>query len=232
MGRDLSLAPCGLVVERVETEAAGLLIVARPALPTAACPTCGSASARVHSTYQRFLADLPAHGRAVRISVRTRRFRCALTTCDQRIFTERLAATAARPFARRTMRLEGIVHHLGVALGGRPGQGFARRLLLPVSKDTLLRVVRRHAALPVEVRAWLASMTGRSSAVIIMERSSAIWSNGASSISCPIARQQLLPPGLPHGPRSPSSRGIVVQDIYKLPPRAARKRSRLPTAGT
>ena len=100
MGRDLSLAPCGLVVERVETEAAGLLIVARPALPTAACPTCGSASARVHSTYQRFLADLPAHGRAVRISVRTRRFRCAMMTCGQRIFTERLAATAARPFAR------------------------------------------------------------------------------------------------------------------------------------
>ena len=57
MGRDLSLAPCGLVVERVETEAAGLLIVARPALPTAVCPTCGFASARVHSTYQRFLGD-------------------------------------------------------------------------------------------------------------------------------------------------------------------------------
>jgi len=150
MGRDLSLAPCGLVVERVETGAAGLLIVARPALTTAACPTCGSASTRIHSTYQRSLADLPAQGRAVRISVRTRRFRCALPTCGQRIFTERLVATAARPFARRTTRLEGIVHHLGLALGGRPGQGFARRLLLPVSKDTLLRVVRRHAAAPAE----------------------------------------------------------------------------------
>jgi hypothetical protein len=33
MGRDLSLAPCGLVVERVETEAAGSLIVVRPAEP-------------------------------------------------------------------------------------------------------------------------------------------------------------------------------------------------------
>ena len=43
-----------------------------------------------------------------------------------------------------------IVHHLGLALGGRPGQSFARRLLLPVSKDTLLRVVRRRAALPTE----------------------------------------------------------------------------------
>ena len=151
MGRDLSLAPCGLVVERVETEAEGLLILARPASATAVCPTCGFASARIHSTYRRMLADLPAQGRAVRISVSTRRFRCALVRCHQRIFTERLAATAARPFARRTMRLEGIVHHLGLALDGRPGQGFARRLLLPVSKDTLLRVVRRHAMLPVEV---------------------------------------------------------------------------------
>jgi transposase len=151
MGRDLSLAPCGLVVERVETEAAGLLIVARPALKAAVCPTCGSPSTRIHSTYQRSLADLPAQGRAVRISVRTGRFRCALPTCDQRIFTERLVATAARRFARRTTRLKGIVLHLGLALGGRPGQGFARRLLLPVSKGTLLRVVRRHAAPPAEV---------------------------------------------------------------------------------
>jgi transposase len=54
-----------------------------------------------------------------------------------------------RPFARRTTRLESIVHYLGVALGGRPGQSFTRRLLLPVSKDTLLRVVRRQVPPPV-----------------------------------------------------------------------------------
>ena len=35
------------------------------------------------------------------------------------------------------------VHHLGLALGGRPAARFARRLMLPVSNDTLLRVVRR-----------------------------------------------------------------------------------------
>ena len=146
MSRDLSLAPCGLVVERIEVAPSGLVILARPAVKTADCPICGSPSARIHSTYQRSLADLPSHGRAVRIKLATRRFRCVLATCSRRIFTERLAATGAHPFARRTARLEGIVHHLGLALGGRPGQGFARRLLLPVSKDTLLRVVRRHAA--------------------------------------------------------------------------------------
>jgi transposase len=150
VGRDLSLAPCGLVVERIEVGAGGVLMLACPASKTATCPACGSGSGRIHSTYERTLSDLPSQGQVVRIRLRTRRFRCVLATCRQRIFTERLAATSGRPFARRTTRLEGIVHHLGLALGGRPGQGFARRLRLPVSRDTLLRVVRRHATLPVE----------------------------------------------------------------------------------
>src|SRR5277367_2745216 len=148
MGRDLSLAPCGLFIESAEPETGLLVISARPSSGTADCPLCGSTSAKIHSTYQRSLTDLPSHGRAVRIKLSTRRFRCVLATCVRRIFTERLTATAGRPFARRTTRLEGIVHHLGLALGGRPGQGFARRLRLPVSRDTLLRVVRRHAAPP------------------------------------------------------------------------------------
>ncbi len=33
--------------------------------------------------------------------------------------------------------------HLGLALGGRPAAAFANRLMMPVSNDTLLRVVRR-----------------------------------------------------------------------------------------
>ena len=46
------------------------------------------------------------------------------------------------PWARRTGRLDYIFHHLGLALGGRPAASFARRLMLQVSNDTLLRVVR------------------------------------------------------------------------------------------
>jgi hypothetical protein len=45
----------------------------------------------------------------------------------------------------RTARLEAIVHHLGVALGGRPAASLAWRLTLLVSKDARLRVVRRRA---------------------------------------------------------------------------------------
>ena len=45
----------------------------------------------------------------------------------------------------RTSRLEGLVHHLGLALGGRPAASFAKRLMLTVSNDMLLRVLRRGA---------------------------------------------------------------------------------------
>ena len=48
--------------------------------------------------------------------------------------------------ARRTSRPESIVHHLGIALGGRPAATLARHLMLPVSRDMLLRVVRRCAS--------------------------------------------------------------------------------------
>ncbi len=62
--------------------------------------------------------------------------------------TERFADGILAPSARGTARLDSIVHHLGLALGGRPAAGFARRLMLPVSKDTLLRVVRRRSRSP------------------------------------------------------------------------------------
>jgi transposase len=41
--------------------------------------------------------------------------------------------------------MDHIIHQLGLSLGGRPAATFAKRLMLPVSNDTLLRVVRRRA---------------------------------------------------------------------------------------
>ena len=74
-----------------------------------------------------------------------RRFLCGVPSCRRQVFAERFGTTVLAERARRTGRLEQVVHHLGLALGGRPGAGFAQRLMLPVSNDTLLRTVRRHA---------------------------------------------------------------------------------------
>jgi transposase len=139
------ICPAGLVIDRINLEADLMLICARSSATGSACPECGLASSRIHSRYVWCLADLPAQGHAVRLNVQVRRFRCDNAGCGRRIFGETLAETLATRAARRTSRLENIVHHLGLALGGRPAAGLARRLMLPVSRDTLLRVVRRRA---------------------------------------------------------------------------------------
>jgi transposase len=64
------------------------------------------------------------------------------------IFVERFDPAVLAPSARRTARLHYIVHHLGLALGGRRAANFARRLMIPVSKDTLIRAVRRQYRSP------------------------------------------------------------------------------------
>jgi len=84
----------------------------------------------------------------VELRVKVRRFRCAAVLCGRQLFAERFGDRALAPMARRTGRLDDIVHHLGLALGGRPAAAFAARLMAPVSNDTLLRVVRRRARLP------------------------------------------------------------------------------------
>jgi transposase len=141
--RPSAIVPPGFRVEQTCIDGVTTIFKVRPVAETSRCPECGSSSKRVHSHYQRRLADLPLTGRAVRIMLVARRFRCTTEGCRQRIFTERFDADVVAPYARRTARLQCLVHHLGLALGGRPAASFACRLMLPVSNDTLLRVVRR-----------------------------------------------------------------------------------------
>ena len=144
-----SVVPPGLVVDDVEVGAA-LTINARPIAASARCPSCDQVSARVHSRYTRTLSDLPVAGRHVVITVSVRRFRCVGAGCRTQIFAERLRPDLAAAYARRTGRLDCIVHHLGLALGGRPAASFAHRLMGPASRDTMLRTVRRRAQRPAE----------------------------------------------------------------------------------
>ena len=135
--------PAGLKLDQVELAGETIRVHARSCgAAAAACPRCGTISRHVHSRYWRQPADLPAHGRAVALILLVRRFRCRVAHCPARIFAERFSPVVAGPYARRTARLQGLVRHLGLALGGRPAQALAGRLLLPVSKDTFLRSVR------------------------------------------------------------------------------------------
>jgi transposase len=144
--RASALVPRGFVVDDATSDDAGALITVRSVARASACPGCGSPSERVHSRYRRRLADLPISGRPVRLMLLARRFHCNAVLCGRRVFAERFDADVLAPWARRTARLDHIVHHLGLALGGRPAASFARRLMVPASRDTLLRAVRRRGS--------------------------------------------------------------------------------------
>ena len=146
--RPNDVVPGGLVVETARLSADRVTIEVKSAACRACCPTCGTGSRRVQSRYLRHVTDLPLAGRRVELVVSVRRFRCEAVLCQRPIFAERFAGDVLSPSARRTGRLEHLVHHLGLALGGRPAANFARRLMVPVSNDTLIRIVRRRISAP------------------------------------------------------------------------------------
>ena len=92
-----------------------LTIVVAQGQNAAACPDCAAPSLRVHSRYERMVADLPWQGRTVTLRVLTRRFRCLNPDCPRATFSERLPEAAAAPLARRTARLADLQRHLGLA---------------------------------------------------------------------------------------------------------------------
>jgi transposase len=133
-------APSELVIEWFAVEGERLVIVAAARHAAASCPVCGCKTGRVHSRYERRLADLPWHGLAVALRVRVRRFVCEVPRCPRQIFCERLPATAA-PYARRTARLGWALELIGLALGGEAGARLARALGMATSPDTVLRAL-------------------------------------------------------------------------------------------
>ena len=138
------LVPRGFVVESATKDDGGLVIGIRVAASVCRCPMCGGVCGRVHSQYRRRLADLPAAGVRIVLILRTCRFFCDIAACERRILAERFETV--EPRARRTSRLDYVVHCLAIALGARPAASLSRRLTVEVSNDTLLRMVRRRGS--------------------------------------------------------------------------------------
>lgn len=109
---------------------------------TASCSACKCSATRIHSHYQRTLADLPLAKVPVRLHLQVRRFYCDNPACSKHTFSETVPGLVA-PFARRTLRLANEQRQLGLDIGGEVGARTAKRQGMPVSGDTILRLVRR-----------------------------------------------------------------------------------------
>ena len=125
-----------VVVEVVERSAAAIVLRARSRLRRGRCPRCSRASGRVHGRYRRRLADAALGGGAVVIDLLVRRFKCTSVACPALTFAEQVPGLTSR-YGRRTPLLQHQLVQLAVALAARPAARLARRLGMPIAKDTL-----------------------------------------------------------------------------------------------
>lgn len=148
--RSVPLLPnlAALTVEwiRVDTDAVRFGLVFQLAFHP--CPTCGQRSSHVHSHYLRTLKDLSAHGRPIELQIRVRRFSCTFSDCPRQTFVEQIPSLMTR-YSRKTNRLVAALRQIGQRVGGEAGSRLAERLSMPVSADTLLRIIRRTWPPPV-----------------------------------------------------------------------------------
>ena len=192
--------PCSRPALRLSGSSSILIacVVARSMLAPLQRPVRCAArrSRRVHSRYIRHLGDLPWKGRIGHLDLQIRRFRCSALRCPRRIFAERLPAVApCRESAHRPPRR-------GPASAGpgcravKPGSRLASRLAMPVSGDTLLRLIR---AVPIEpapparvigIDDWAWRRGQRYGTIIVdLERAT------GRSTCCPTARPRPSRPG-------------------------------------
>jgi transposase len=144
--KTLLVAPKLLKLDRIISSPGHMTLFVHSTQNRVRCPRCQQLATRIHSRYERTLADLPWEGVAVQIKLQTRRFFCGNDDCRLKIFCERVPELAAR-YARKTTRLNETLRLLGLMVGGEVGARIAGELGLKVSPDTLLRRLRA-AVLP------------------------------------------------------------------------------------
>ena len=118
-----------------------LVLVVNSTSLLASCPVCQTSSRQVHSYYTRTIADLCWADRQVRLELHVRRFVCSNIACSRRTFAEQFGEQI-KAYARRTKRCASQLQTIGLMLGGNAGARLAEAQGIPVSSDTLLRLVR------------------------------------------------------------------------------------------
>jgi transposase len=139
---DFLLPSCpGLKLTNFEIHDQQLFLLVSSTNPLVCCPVCQTASRQVHCYYTRTVTDLCWADFRVQLELRVRRFVCSNELCFRRTFAERLSEQI-KAYARRTKRCETQLQSIGLQLGGNAGARLAHIIGLPVSSDTLLRLVR------------------------------------------------------------------------------------------
>jgi len=132
----------GLQLLSAQIELDSIRVSASLMKQSAVCPQCHAGSVRVHSYYDRTLADLSFGVRKIVLHLDVRRFFCKNPECKRATFSEPLPNLAIR-YARRTNQLHQALQDIAFDSGGEGGSRLAQNLHYgKISPDTLLRIIR------------------------------------------------------------------------------------------
>ena len=108
--------------------------------PTAACPQCATAGSRVHSRYQRTIADVSFGERNLVLKLLVRKWICPEASCSRHIFAERFPEFVQR-YARMTDRLIKALQSVGMLTNGVDAAQAASFFGVPTTDKTIIRRV-------------------------------------------------------------------------------------------
>jgi transposase len=124
--------PSTLSLDSIEVQDQTISVHLHATAPTAACPHCGTDGSRVHSCYERTIADVAFGRRCLVLKLLVRKWICPLASCSQRIFAERFPELVQR-YARMTDRLIEALQSVGVATNGADAAQILSSLGMPTT---------------------------------------------------------------------------------------------------
>lgn len=127
-------------LEQVVFAAEVLVVSAAACGPAPRCPGCRARARRVHSSYERGLAERPLAGRKLHVRLRVRRFFCDRDSCPRTTFVEQVGGLSER-YRRSSLGAKRWLRAVAVELGGRAGERLCQQLLLAAGRSKLIELL-------------------------------------------------------------------------------------------
>ena len=125
MTKQLSDMPM-LNLNRIEHTSTTIWINASIKSNRSRCPNCGKFSKKIHDHYIRTISDLPVFQYRTIIRLKTRKFKCGNSRCEQKVFSEQTPVILR--YSRRTNRVLKILESFAIELTGKLGSIISKQL--------------------------------------------------------------------------------------------------------
>ncbi|MGH0945171.1 transposase family protein [Bacillus mycoides] len=106
------------------------------------CPSCGMASVKVHSRYERTFHDLPIQGKKVVYVINNRKMFCHNAQCHRNTFAEQFLFLPYK--AKKSTRLEQEIMKIAKNVSSLVAEKILNRGIAKVGKSTICSLLKKN----------------------------------------------------------------------------------------